>query len=33
MFSFSAAIWPYLAHAWPGLNYMGKAKYETIGNG
>ena len=32
-FLFSALICSHLAHSWPGLNYMCKAKYETIGNG
>ena len=32
-FLFSAAIWLHLAHSWPGLNYMCKAKYKTLGNG
>ena len=31
-FSFSAAIWSYLAYYWPGLNYTCKAKYETLEN-
>ena len=26
------AIWSYLAHSWPGLKYMCKEKYETLGN-
>ena len=30
-FLFSAAI--SAAHYWPGLNYMCKAKYKTLGNG
>ena len=33
MFLFSAAIWSHLAHYWPGLTYMCKAKYKTLGNG
>ena len=32
-FLFSAAIWSHLAHSWPGLNYMCKAKCNTLGNG
>ena len=32
-FLFSAAIWSHLPRSWPGLNYMSKAKYETLGNG
>ena len=24
-----AAIWSHLAHSWPGLKYMCKAKYKT----
>ena len=31
-FLFSVVIWSYLVHSWPGLNYMCKAKYKTIGN-
>ena len=31
--SFSAAICLHLAHFWPGLYYMSKAKYKTIRNG
>ena len=31
-FLFSAAIWSHLAHSWPGLNFMCKAKYKTLGN-
>ena len=31
VFSF-AAIWSYLAHSWPGLKYMCKAKYKTFVN-
>ena len=31
-FLFSAAIWSHLEHPWPGLNYMCKAKYITLGN-
>ena len=31
-FLFISAIWSYLAHYWPGLNYMCKAKYKTLGN-
>ena len=27
-----AAIWSCLAHSWPGLKYMCKAKYKTLGN-
>ena len=23
----------HLAHSWPGLNYMWKAKYKKLGNG
>ena len=33
VFLFSAAIWSHLAHSWPGLNYMCKAKYKKLGNG
>ena len=33
VFLFSAAIWSHLAHSWPDLNYMCKAKYKTLGNG
>ena len=32
-FLFSVAIRSHLAHSWPGLNYMCKAKYQTLGNG
>ena len=32
-FLFSIAIRSHLAHSWPGLNYMCKAKYKTLGNG
>ena len=32
-FLFSVAIWSHLAHSCPGLNYMCKLKYETLGNG
>ena len=32
-FLFRAAIWSHLAHSWPGLNYMCKVKYKTLGNG
>ena len=32
-FLFSTMIWSHLEHFWPGLNYMCKAKYKTIGNG
>ena len=32
-FLFSAVIWSHLAHSWPSLNYMCKAKYKTIRNG
>ena len=31
-FLFRAAIWSHLAH-WPGLNYLCKANYKTLGNG
>ena len=27
-----ATIWSNLAHSWPGLKYMCKAKYKTLGN-
>ena len=27
-----AAIWSQLAHSWPGLKYICKAKYKTLGN-
>ena len=27
-----AAIWSHLAHSWPGLKYMCKAKYKTLRN-
>ena len=27
-----AAICSYLAHSWPGLKYMCKAKYKILGN-
>ena len=30
-FLFSAAIWTHLAHYRPGLNYICKAKYKTLG--
>ena len=33
VFLLSAAIWSYLAHYWPGLNYIFKAIYKTLGNG
>ena len=33
VFLFSAAIWSHLEHPWPGLNYMCKVKYKTLGNG
>ena len=26
-FLFSTMIWSHLAHSWPGINYMCKAKY------
>ena len=29
-FLFRAAIWLHLAHSWPGLNCMCKAKYKTV---
>ena len=32
-FLFSAETWSHLAHSWPGLSYMCKAKYKTLGNG
>ena len=32
-FLFSTATWSHLAYSWPGLNYMFKAKYKTLGNG
>ena len=32
-FLFSGLISSHLPHSWPGLNYICKAKYETIGNG
>ena len=32
LFLFSAAIWSYLTYSWPGLNFMCKAKYKTLGN-
>ena len=31
-FLFSAAIWSYLVLSWPGLSYVWKAKYKTIGH-
>ena len=31
-FLFSAALWPHLAHSRPGLGYMCKTKYKTLGN-
>ena len=27
-----AAVWSHLAHSWPDLNFMHKAKYKTLGN-
>ena len=30
---FSAVIWSHLAHSWPRLNFMCKAKYNAIENG
>ena len=32
VFLFSAAIWSHSAHSWPGLHYMCKEVYETLGN-
>ena len=32
VFLFSAAIWSHSAHSWPGLHYMSKEVYETLGN-
>ena len=32
-FLFSAVIWSHLAHSWPCLNCMCKAKHKTLGNG
>ena len=29
-FLFSAATYSHLAHSWPGLNYMCKARYKTL---
>ena len=31
-FLVSAAVWSHLAHSWPGLNNMCKAKYKKLGN-
>ena len=28
----SAVIWSYLAHSWPGLNFLCKARYKTLEN-
>ena len=32
-FLFSAVSWSYLAHYWPGPNYMCKVKCKTLANG
>ena len=29
---FSPAILSHLTHSWPGVNYVCKAKYKTLGN-
>ena len=30
-FLFSVATWSHLVHSWPGVKYMCKAKYKTLG--
>ena len=30
-FLFGTTIWSYLSHSWSGINYICKAKYETLG--